>query len=71
MTMTSWTRTTFAILADYLTDDHDVVYTRGRGSPPSTDDLSEDGLQIVMPLPTLRVANFIASAAAVQSVDVA
>lgn len=56
----------FAILADYLTDDHDVVYTWPR-IVPSTDDLSEDGLQIVMPLPTLEGRNFIASAAAVRA----
>ena len=56
----------FEILADYLTDDYDVVYSWPRITPP-TEDLSEDGLQIVMPLRTLEGRNFIASAAAVRT----
>lgn len=55
----------FATLADYLTDDHDIVYTWPR-IDPSNDGFSIDGLQLIRPLASLREVNFIASALAIQ-----
>lgn len=54
----------FEILADYLTDDYDIVYSWPRVVPAGPD--GANWLQVVMPLPTLEGRNFIASAAAVR-----
>lgn len=57
--------THFETLGAHLGDDYDIIYTWPRIDPP-TEDLTEDGLQVVMPLASLRDQNFIASACAIR-----
>lgn len=55
----------FVTLAPHLTDDHDIVWTWPRVDPPGW--IGEHGLQVVLPIKTLRDRNWIASAAAVRT----